>query len=168
MHIPQCETNDIKIISFEEALENEKDGSFEYDRGKWLYVPNAYTEYRYILGTRGENPLVCIGINPSTAKPDDLDNTLKSVERTARFNGYDSFIMFNVYPKRDTVFKNLEECVNDAEHIKNRETILSILEKHTELNIWAAFGNHIYDRDYLPICLKDIYSKLGWLSSPRL
>ena len=79
MHIPQCETKDIDILTFQEALETEKDGSFEYNREKWLYVPNAYTEYRYILGTRGENPLICIGINPSTARPDGLDNTLKSV-----------------------------------------------------------------------------------------
>ena len=35
-------------------------------------VPPYYTEYRYILGTRGENPLICIGINPSTAQPGDL------------------------------------------------------------------------------------------------
>ena len=102
MHVPSCETNMIEIVSFDEALQGEAGGSLEYDRDKWLYVPNAYTEYRYILGTRGKNPLICIGINPSTAKPDDLDNTLKSVERTAAFNGYDSFIMFNVYAQRAT------------------------------------------------------------------
>ena len=73
MHIPQCETREIDVLSFREALEGEEHGSLEYDREKWLYVPNAYTEYRYILGTRGKNPLICIGINPSTAKPDDLD-----------------------------------------------------------------------------------------------
>ena len=112
MHIPTCETNELNIISFEEALLNEAEGSFEYDREKWLYVPNAYTEYRYILGTRGKNPLICIGINPSTAKPDDLDNTLKSVERTARFNGYDSFIMFNVYAQRATNPKDMDCSFN--------------------------------------------------------
>ena len=140
------------------------------EKQKWIYKNNYDNSVRYVLGTRGNKTLFCIGINPSTAIPDKLDPTLKKVEIIAKNNGYDSFIMFNVYPKRDTVFKNLEECVNDAEHIKNRETILSILEKHTELNIWAAFGNHIYDRDYLPICLKDIYSKLPqnnikWLSA---
>jgi hypothetical protein len=92
MHIPVCETQKMDIISFDEAKRCESEGSFEYDRDKWLYVPNAYTEYRYILGTKGENPLICIGINPSTAKPDDLDNTLKSVERTAKHNGYDSLL----------------------------------------------------------------------------
>ena len=102
MHVPTCETKDLEILSFSDALENEKNGSLEYDITKWIYVPNEYVDYRYILGTRGENPLICIGINPSTAKPDDLDNTLKSVERTALFNGYDSFIMFNVYAQRAT------------------------------------------------------------------
>ena len=47
----------------------------DYDAGRWLYVPNVYSEYRYILGTRGQHPLICIGINPSTAAPDALDNT---------------------------------------------------------------------------------------------
>ncbi len=58
---------------------------------RWLYVPKVYSEYRYILGTRGKKPLICMGINPSTAIPDRLDNTLKSVERIALANGFDSF-----------------------------------------------------------------------------
>ena len=36
----------------------------DYDVQQWLFVPNEYTEYRYILGTRGKKPLICIGINP--------------------------------------------------------------------------------------------------------
>ena len=112
MHIPACETNELNIIPFEEALINEGEGSFEYDREKWLYVPNAYTEYRYILGTRGKNPLICIGINPSTAEPDNLDNTLKSVERIALGNGFDSFIMFNVYAQRATNPDAMERTCN--------------------------------------------------------
>ena len=47
--------------------------------------PDFYSEYRYILGTAGKKPLITIGINPSTAEPDNLDNTLKSVERIALF-----------------------------------------------------------------------------------
>ena len=80
MHIPQGASQTIDILSFEEALSLSGHGE-DYDSGKWLYVPDFYTEYRYILGTRGKNPLICIGINPSTARPDDLDNTLKSVSR---------------------------------------------------------------------------------------
>ena len=74
---------------------------------KWIYVNEDNNKVRYVLGYSGINPLICIGINPSTATPDKLDNTLRSVERIALNNGYDSFMMFNVYPIRSTVFENL-------------------------------------------------------------
>ena len=91
MHIPKSETNGLEIIAFKQALNESDTTQLEsYDHARWLYVPNCYGEYRYILGTRGSNPLICVGINPSTAAPDDLDNTLKSVARIADANGYDS------------------------------------------------------------------------------
>lgn len=159
MHIPLCETNEMEILSFEEALKTEADGSFEYNREKWLYVPNAYTEYRYILGTRGVNPLVCIGINPSTAKPDDLDNTLKSVERTAAFNGYDSFIMFNVYAQRATNPKDMDGSFNECLHKENMNAFRYVMSTYEEARrpaIWAAWGTIIEKRPYLIPCVKDM------------
>ena len=93
MHIPTCQTSELELLRFQTALDRSNIPSPDYDITKWIYVPNFYSEYRYILGTRGEKPLICVGINPSTAAPDDLDNTLKSVERVALHNGYDSFIM---------------------------------------------------------------------------
>ena len=74
----------------------------EYPGGIWYYEPHTYLPYRYVLGRVGRHPLVCIGINPSTAQPGALDPTLKSVERLANANGFDSWIMFNVYPQRAT------------------------------------------------------------------
>jgi hypothetical protein len=163
MHVPQCETNKLEILSFTEALATENEGSFEYDREKWLYVPNAYTEYRYILGTKGVNPLICIGINPSTAKPDDLDNTLKSVERTALHNGYDSFIMFNVYAQRATNPGDMDDCFNEYLHKENMEAFRYVLSSYGEGNIpavWAAWGTIIEKRPYLIPCVKDMI-KIG-------
>ena len=55
----------------------------EYPGGIWYYEPHTYLPYRYVLGRVGRHPLVCIGINPSTAQPGALDPTLKSVERLA-------------------------------------------------------------------------------------
>lgn len=159
MHIPTSETQKIEISSFEEALENEKNGSFEYDINKWIYVPNEYSEYRYILGTRGENPLICIGINPSTAKPDDLDNTLKSVERTARFNGYDSFIMFNVYAQRATNPDDMDSDLNEFLHNENMKAFRYILSTYKNGNtpaVWAAWGTIIEKRPYLANCVRDM------------
>lgn len=159
MHIPTCETQKLDVLSFEEALENEKNGSYEYDINKWIYVPNEYVDYRYILGTRGENPLICIGINPSTAKPDDLDNTLKSVERTARFNGYDSFIMFNVYAQRATNPNDMDSCNNEFLHNENMKAFRYILSSYKEGNtpaVWAAWGTIIEKRPYLINCVKEM------------
>ena len=109
MHIPKGTTAEVEVLTFADALAAANTPNPDYDIEKWLYAPNFYSEYRYILGTRGSNPLICIGINPSTAKPDDLDNTLKSVERIALGNGFDSFIMFNVYAQRATNPDDMEE-----------------------------------------------------------
>ena len=160
MHIPLCETNELEeVLTFSQALETEKNGAADYDREKWLYVPNTYSEYRYILGTKGNNPLICIGVNPSTARPDALDNTLKSVERAALFNGYDSFIMFNVYAQRATDPEDMDKAFNDFLHSENMKAFAYILSLYKEGNrpaVWAAWGTVIEKRPYLIECVRDM------------
>ena len=156
MHIPNGTTAELELVTFQDALAAANTPSEEYDIGKWIYAPNFYSEYRYILGTRGRNPLICIGINPSTAKPDDLDNTLKSVERIALGNGFDSFIMFNVYAQRATKPDDMERQCNLALHHENMEAfryVLSISEKPV---VWAAWGAIIEKRGYLSDCVRDM------------
>ena len=158
MHIPSCETNTLSILDFNQALEAATLPTADYDVNKWLYVPNFYSEYRYILGTRGTKPLICVGINPSTAKPDDLDNTLKSVERVALHNGYDSFIMFNVYAQRATNPDDMEKTYNldlHQENMKAFDYVLSLDQSGTPA-VWAAWGTIIEKRDYLPDCVRDM------------
>ena len=118
-HIPKGDTALLELVRFDRALEAALAPSPDYDHTKWLYVPNYYGEYRYILGTRGERPLICVGVNPSTAAPGELDPTLKSVERVALHNGYDSFIMFNVYAQRATRPEDMERVCNGALHAEN-------------------------------------------------
>ena len=72
MHIPKGPTAGLELALFEPALQAALQPSPDYDAARWLYVPNTYSEYRYILGTRGKKPLICVGINPSTAAPDAL------------------------------------------------------------------------------------------------
>lgn len=159
MHIPSGTTEKLEFLSFEQALKEELSYNHDYDRNHWLYLPCHYSEYRYILGTKGENPLICIGINPSTAAPDDLDNTLKSVERIAHHNGYDSFIMFNVYPQRATNPNDMDTNLNKALHLENMkafEYILSGYGDHHKPAVWAAWGTIIEKRDYLKTCVLDM------------
>ena len=158
MHIPTCESSKLDILSFDEALNNSGVRG-DYDADKWLYVPDYYADYRYILGTRGENPLICIGINPSTAAPDDLDNTLKSVARIASGNGYDSWIMFNVYAQRATNPDDMDVSLNEKLHRENMrafEYILKNVGEGVSPAIWAAWGTKIEKRPYLRDCVLDM------------
>ena len=155
MHIPQSGTDTLTLELFEPALEAALLPCDNYDIEKWLYVPNSYSEYRYILGTRGKNPLICIGINPSTAAPDALDPTLKSVERIAHANGYDSFLMFNVYAQRATRPDDMEKAMNPLLHGENRKAFRYLLSLSPAPAVWAAWGNIIEKRDYLKDCMRD-------------
>ena len=158
MHIPQGASQTIDILPFADALAlSGRSGG--YDSQKWLYVPDFYTEYRYILGTRGQNPLICIGVNPSTAAPDDLDNTLKSVSRIAEGNGFDSWIMFNVYAQRATRPEDMDRELNQVLHRANMaafEYILQNVAQGLRPAVWAAWGTIIEKRPYLPGCVRDI------------
>lgn len=156
MHIPKGTTAQLEIVTFQQALATANTPSDEYDIQKWIYAPNFYSEYRYILGTRGKNPLICIGINPSTAQPDDLDNTLKSVERIALGNGFDSFIMFNVYAQRATDPDTMERQCNLQLHRENMEAFRYVLSVAENPTVWAAWGTIIEKRDYLADCLRDM------------
>lgn len=174
MHIPACETNTLDLVRFDAALEAANIPSPDYDITRWLYVPNFYSEYRYILGTRGQKPLICVGINPSTAAPDALDNTLKSVERVACHNGYDSFIMFNVYAQRATNPDDMERNYNQELHQENMrafEYALS-LDAAGAPAVWAAWGTIIEKRDYLPACVRDMIAlgnryNAAWFSAGK-
>ncbi len=156
VHIPSGSTASLELLTFRQALEAANTPSPEYDIEKWIYAPNFYSEYRYLLGTRGKNPLICIGINPSTARPDDLDNTLKSVQRIALGNGFDSFLMFNVYAQRATSPDDMEKTYNPLLHKENLEAFRYILSISTAPAVWAAWGAIIEKRPYLPGCVRDM------------
>ena len=171
MHIPKSDTVAIEVLTFDQAMIATND---DYDRSRWLYVPDHYSEYRYILGTKGERPLICIGINPSTAAPDDLDNTLKSVERIALHNGYDSFIMFNVYAQRATDPDDMERECNALLHEENMKAFEYVLRLSKEPPaVWAAWGNIIEKRRYLPECVRSMIEIAGkyqarWYSAGKI
>lgn len=159
MHIPQSKSQDVDILTFDAALEH-RDESAEYDKEKWMYIPDFYSEYRYILGTTGKRPLITIGINPSTAEPDNLDNTLKSVERIALHNGFDSFIMFNVYAQRATNPDHMDKEFNEMLHMENMRAFRWVLERSgEEPAIWAAWGTIIEKRAYLKKCVEDMVNE---------
>ncbi|MDI9521278.1 MAG: DUF1643 domain-containing protein [Bacillota bacterium] len=154
-HIPKQSIHDLELMGFESALLTEGE---DYDREKWLYVPSSYQEYRYVLGTLGKNPVICVGLNPSTARPGALDNTLKSVERVANFNGHDSFLMMNLYAQRATRPKDMDQEHCSFLHRENLKAFSYLLDRTK--TVWAAWGAVMETRDYLRDCLLD-FAKLA-------
>lgn len=155
-HIPSAETTELDILSFQDALDKSQPICHMGEKD-WIYYPNFYSDYRYVLGTVGQRPVVTIGINPSTAEPDKPDRTVSSVERHVLDNGFDSFIMFNVYAQRATKPTDMDQRFNLQLHQENMKALRWILENAYEQPvIWAAWGTNIGRRPYLADCLKDI------------
>lgn len=160
MHVPTCASQELTLMGFKEALAlADATDLSAYDHSRWLYVPNRYCDYRYLLGTRGRAPLICIGINPSTAAPDALDNTLKSVSRIAAHNGFDSWMMFNVYAQRATDPNDMDAERNDRLHAENMKAFAYLLDgcgEGTPPTVWAAWGTLIEKRPYLVSCVEEM------------
>jgi hypothetical protein len=130
--------------------------SVKIDEENWIYRASDDDKIRYILGIVGERPLICFGINPSTAEPGNTDPTIRSVMRIAKHNGYDSWIMLNIYPQRATDPDNIDINI-DMELLKeNFYFINGILELFKPDELWAAWGNLITKRDFLMKCLESI------------
>ncbi|QEN06267.1 DUF1643 domain-containing protein [Thiospirochaeta perfilievii] len=123
--------------------------------GNWIYNNTLNNKSRYILGERGKNPLVCIGVNPSTATPYKLDNTLRVVKSRALSLGYDSWIMINLYPQRATDPNKLHKNIDLKIHRENLKAISELLMGNS-YDIWVAWGTLIEKRKYLKRCLFDL------------
>jgi len=124
-------------------------------RDRWLHERAADGSARFVLGTVGSNPLVCFGINPSTAAPGALDPTVTRVSRFAADNGYDSWIMLNVYPQIATDPRDLHRSHGEDLKTENERRIAALVADRP-LTLLAAWGGLITSRPYLPSLLGDI------------
>lgn len=121
----------------------------------WIYEPSDNGLARFVLGTVGDNPLVCFGINPSTAKPDALDRTVSRVSKFATKNGFDSWTMLNVYPQIATDPKELHDAYSADLKAENEQSIARVLSLQPR-TLLAAWGDLITSKAYLPVMLHDI------------
>jgi len=127
----------------------------EYAPQDWIYQTNLDNSARFVLGINGNNPLVCFGINPSVARPDLPDPTLQRVEKYAYKNGFNSWIMLNIYPQRATNPNEIHSSVDVQLHRENIECIRNVILCQ-KLMIWAAWGEAINAHNQLLTCLYEI------------
>ena len=130
------------------------------EKSEWLYQNNATDTARFILGERSERMVACLGVNPSTARPNRLDNTLRSVKRITKFNDFDGWVMYNVYPQRAMDPNQLHGQMNHAIQLKNERVIVQSIQELGIDTIWLAYGDLIETRDYLQDCFLRLYADL--------
>ncbi|MGM0581922.1 MAG: DUF1643 domain-containing protein [Bacteroidota bacterium] len=136
---------------------------------KWIYHTDPSDKYRYTLGKPSNRTLICLGVNPSQARPGQYDGTVSSVERISLHNNYDGWIMINLYPQRATSPSMIHHKIEKEYHEENLEIIESLFEESDPI-IWAAWGNLIDSRLFLRHCLSDIFNisqfyDCQWLSA---
>ncbi len=114
-----------------------------------LYRANQRDTCRFILGNSGARPLFIVGLNPSTANRDKSDITATKAARVAEAEGYDGFVMTNLYPLRSTDPKNLPERGDGRLIRRNLAIIMELAGQQQVPHFWAAWGADISKRAYL-------------------
>ena len=113
-----------------------------------IYANAKDDAWRYALGNSGSRTLLTIGLNPSTATREKADVTVAKVEQAAILNGYDGFIMLNLYPVRSTDFNELPSEGDQGAISKNLEAIEELMGRTADPVVWAAWGESIKARHY--------------------
>lgn len=117
------------------------------------YKINSNNTCRFVLGSSGLKPLFVIGLNPSTADDKKPDRTVSRVIRFAEDNGFDSFVMLNLYPQRATKPTDLDKQIDPQILNKNISEILNIISVIPNPTILAAWSATISIRKYFKDCI---------------
>lgn len=126
-----------------------------------IYSNDRNDGWRYTLGRSGKNPLLTIGLNPSTATVEKSDPTVARVDRVASMNGYDGFIMLNLYPVRATNYRDLPSTVNAEAFAKNLDAIEDVVKAQSKPVIWAAWGTSVKHHPFFEEARDQLYSRLS-------
>lgn len=125
-----------------------------------LYHTNERDTARYVMGEIGPRTLVALGVNPSRATFERMDVTVSKVKGFSRRNGYDGWLMLNLYPQRATLPTDLHQRRQARLHEANLGHIEAALAQVPEPTLWAAWGNLIEARPYFWRCWQDIHACL--------
>jgi len=126
-----------------------------------LYKANHEDTWRFVLGSPGNRPLVTIGVNPHAANRTESDRTVSLVEKMARREGYDGFIMVNIYPVRSRTVSELPELPAQNAILENAAVVEGVLADYRTPTIWAAWGNDIDIRTFLKESLGNLATCLS-------
>jgi hypothetical protein len=116
--------------------------------------------WRFTLGKSGSRKLLTVGLNPSTATKEKSDTTVLKVEGVAKRNGFDGFVMLNLYPVSSTDFNALPADVDAEAFSENLSRIEALVAAHPTSVVWAAWGESIHARSYFVAAARELFSRL--------
>lgn len=118
------------------------------------YVHDDTVCCRFVLGKYDENPMYCFGINPSKATDEVSDTTIAKVLGIAQRNGYDGYVMLNIYPLRSKEVRTLPDDYEEVFHKRNKQAIADILPDGCVCV--SAWGSSIIEKPYFICLLREI------------
>ncbi|MFN4328764.1 MAG: DUF1643 domain-containing protein [Limnobacter sp.] len=125
-----------------------------------IYSNSHNDLWRFTLGKSGSRKLFTIGLNPSTATKDKSDTTVAKVEDAAQRNGFNGFVMLNLYPIRSTDYNALPVEVDPEAFSENINRIEALIAAEPNPVVWAAWGESIRARDYFVTATKELIERL--------
>ncbi len=126
------------------------------DYSGMICIPSK-EKIRFVLKKKGNNPLFVIGLNSSTADENKPDRTVRKAMTIAESHeGTDGFVMFNLYPLRETVPSKLPPTDVQKLLDRNIAAIQKELGNVSNPTILAAWGTNIEERKYLAESLRKI------------
>ncbi|MCX2745540.1 DUF1643 domain-containing protein [Mangrovivirga sp. M17] len=127
---------------------------------EWIYGTNEDDSARFTLGEKGSKILACIGLNPGQARPGDISGTLSFVKRIANFNGFDGWVMYNVYPQRATNPKDIHSQFDKKLISDNLRIVRQNLIDLNIKTVWLAYGDLIESRKLFKPSMLELYKNL--------
>ena len=124
-------------------------------------IPQRRSNVRFALSKHGDNTLIVVGFNPSTADEITPDRTMQSVMRLCNSNGYDGFVMLNLYPLRSKSPDELPEVCDEELHRRNFRVIIDMLDEYGQADVLLAFGDLVYKRQYTLNSAKELLNILN-------
>ncbi|MCC8360648.1 DUF1643 domain-containing protein [Salinimicrobium sediminilitoris] len=126
--------------------------------------PENHPDLRYLLAKKGKNNLLVVGLNPSRADAENSDPTMRNIDRIAGNNGYDGWLLVNLYPKRKPNPADLELKEETEIFWYNLHLIKHLLDRDQFKikDAWLAWGDGVdnLNRPYLKQAAGYLYRNL--------
>lgn len=105
-------------------------------------------KYRYTLEHRWDEmmprrAIMWIGLNPSTADENQLDNTLRFIRGFSTVWGFNCFVMTNIFAWRDTKPADMKRAADPVGPENDQHLLRVARECEVRVAAWGGHGSHL-------------------------